>query len=221
MSKFKFDLIEPKKKDSVIETFGKLVGHKVSGGNNLRIVGAATFDAMNGLLKDFYGNLRSGIRVGREGSEDCMDYDSEGNKRNYRCFSLVWSDKNGKPVESKKLYVLYNGFSYSLREKTDYVRRRLAKLKQYQVIGGQYEQFWYGQSDSLRGAKIIANRNNELWDNWQGWHTPAIYRAEDCMLRECNGMLTKRDGVRMVVHNPDARPVVTNRGVELDDGYGY
>ena len=52
-------------------------------------------------------------------------------------------------------------------------------MKKYQVIGGQYESCWYGESDSIRGAKIIAGRNKEYWDNWQGWHTPAIYDASD------------------------------------------
>ena len=32
-------------------------------------------------------------------------------------------------------------------------------MKRYQVIGGQYESCWYGESDSLRGAKTIAKRN--------------------------------------------------------------
>lgn len=38
-------------------------------------------------------------------------------------------------------------------------------MKKYQVIGGQYESSWIGESDSLRGAKIIATRNMEYWDN--------------------------------------------------------
>ena len=50
-------------------------------------------------------------------------------------------------------------------------------MKKYQVIGGQYESCWIGESDSLHGAKIIATRNMEYWDNWQGWHKPCIYRA--------------------------------------------
>ena len=36
-------------------------------------------------------------------------------------------------------------------------------MKNYQVIGGQYEQHWYGESDSLRGAKSIATRHEEYW----------------------------------------------------------
>lgn len=81
-------------------------------------------------------------------------------------------------------------------------------MERYQVIGGQYEQYWYGESDSLRGAKIIANRNKEYWDNWQGWHTPQIYNKEDCELRVCSGMITMRDGSEMVFHKADAKPVV-------------
>ena len=57
-------------------------------------------------------------------------------------------------------------------------------MKKYQVIGGQYESCWIGESDSLHGAKIIATRNMEYWDNWQGWHIPSIYHAED--VEECN-----------------------------------
>lgn len=54
-------------------------------------------------------------------------------------------------------------------------------MKKYQVIGGQYYHHWYGESDSLHGAKVIAGRNKEYWDNWQGWHTPVVYAAEDVM----------------------------------------
>lgn len=35
-------------------------------------------------------------------------------------------------------------------------------MKKYQVIGGQYESKWYGESDSLRGAKCIATRHQEF-----------------------------------------------------------
>ena len=34
------------------------------------------------------------------------------------------------------------------------------------------------------GAKLIASKNREYWDNWQGWHTPKIYAAEDCIKGE-------------------------------------
>lgn len=52
-------------------------------------------------------------------------------------------------------------------------------MKNYVVIGGQYDAYCYGSSDSLHGAKMIASRSLEHWDNWQGWHYPDIYRAED------------------------------------------
>lgn len=68
-------------------------------------------------------------------------------------------------------------------------------MKKYQVIGGQYESRWYGESDSLRGAKIISTRNEEYWDNWQGWHKPSIYLAEDVEEIESVGRITTRDGV--------------------------
>ena len=52
-------------------------------------------------------------------------------------------------------------------------------MKKYVVIGGQYQSYAYGEADTLVGAKRIATANVEYWDNWHGWHYPAIYRAED------------------------------------------
>ena len=49
----------------------------------------------------------------------------------------------------------------------------------YYVIGGQYQYIFYGGAPTLIGAKRLANKNAEYWDNWQGWHIPKIYRAED------------------------------------------
>ena len=54
-------------------------------------------------------------------------------------------------------------------------------MKKYQVIGGQYVYTQYGESDTLRGAKMIASKNKEYWDNWHGWNTPKIYKASDCI----------------------------------------
>lgn len=51
----------------------------------------------------------------------------------------------------------------------------------YYVIGGQYEHYCYGGAETLIGAKRIAAKHEEYWDNWQGWHRPRIYRAEDCV----------------------------------------
>lgn len=64
----------------------------------------------------------------------------------------------------------------------------------YYVIGGQYESCCYGGAPTLIGAKRIANRNAEYWDNWQGWHTPSIYRAEDTEVIETAGWITRNDG---------------------------
>lgn len=77
----------------------------------------------------------------------------------------------------------------------------------YYVIGGQYEFFCYGASDSLRGAKQIAARNREYWDNWQGWHTPRIYKAEDVQTITSRGRITTPDGWDVIVPKPDAVPV--------------
>lgn len=54
------------------------------------------------------------------------------------------------------------------------------KNKGYYVIGGQYAAFNHGFRETLHGAKILATQKEEYWDNWQGWHKPAIYRTEDC-----------------------------------------
>lgn len=54
----------------------------------------------------------------------------------------------------------------------------------YYVIGGQYDYLCYGGAPTLTGAKRLANKSAEHWDNWQGWHIPRIYRAED--VQECN-----------------------------------
>lgn len=53
------------------------------------------------------------------------------------------------------------------------------KKMQYTVVGGQYFNYNYGSTPTLLGAKRLAGRNPEYWDNWAGWHVPAIYRAED------------------------------------------
>ena len=81
-------------------------------------------------------------------------------------------------------------------------------MKKYQVIGGQYEQNWIGESDTLHGAKVIAGKNKEFWDNMKDWTTPKIYLAENCERIECNGWITKADGQETIVHKPDAEPVV-------------
>lgn len=53
-------------------------------------------------------------------------------------------------------------------------------MKKYQVIGGQYMFCHYGEADTLKGAMRIARKHEEYWDNWQGWHVPSIYSADDC-----------------------------------------
>lgn len=52
----------------------------------------------------------------------------------------------------------------------------------FYVIGGQYHRYNHGGTPTLLGAKRLAAKSDEHWDNWQGWHRPAIYRAEDCRL---------------------------------------
>lgn len=52
-------------------------------------------------------------------------------------------------------------------------------MKKYSIIGGQYYYTVYGSSDTLHGAKCIAARHPEYWDNFQGWHVPAVYLSDD------------------------------------------
>ena len=53
------------------------------------------------------------------------------------------------------------------------------KNNKYYVIGGQYASYCYGGAPTLTGAKRLASKSAEYWDNWQGWHIPSIYAAED------------------------------------------
>lgn len=53
------------------------------------------------------------------------------------------------------------------------------KNKNFAIIGGQYAAYCYGFAPTLTGAKRLARKNLEYWDNWQGWHAPKIYKAED------------------------------------------
>ena len=59
-----------------------------------------------------------------------------------------------------------------------------AKEIKFYVIGGQHVAFNYGGAYTLEGAKRLASKHEEYWDNWQGWHKPKIFKAEDCTLRE-------------------------------------
>lgn len=71
------------------------------------------------------------------------------------------------------------------------------------MIGGQYEGYNHGGAATLLGAKRLARQHQEYWDNWQGWHTPAIYAAEDC--EEMHTMYGQRD----ILPKLDAQPVAT------------
>ena len=83
----------------------------------------------------------------------------------------------------------------------------MKKENMYSVIGGQYERYWYGDTPTLIGAKRLANKNCEYWDNWQGWHTPRIYRIEDTELITTHGWITSRDGAETRVPKPNAEPI--------------
>ena len=78
----------------------------------------------------------------------------------------------------------------------------------YYVIGGQYETHCYGGSPTLIGAKRLANKNKEYWDNWQGWHTPNIYAAEDTELIASNGSVTHYEGELIRAPKANAQPII-------------
>lgn len=61
----------------------------------------------------------------------------------------------------------------------------------YYVIGGQYNYICYGGTPTLIGAKRLANKNMEYWDNWAGWKTPKIYNADDTELVRVDGDMVR------------------------------
>ena len=79
------------------------------------------------------------------------------------------------------------------------------KREGYYVIGGQYEGYNHGWARTLLGAKRLAHKCQEYWDNWQGWHTPSIYAAKDCEWR------TTYYGREDILPAIDAQPVATYR----------
>lgn len=81
------------------------------------------------------------------------------------------------------------------------------KKDNYYVIGGQYEAVCYGGAPTLLGAKRLAGKSQEYWDNWQGWHTPAIYAAEDTQLIESCGRILTYDGEMIRVPKWGANPI--------------
>lgn len=58
------------------------------------------------------------------------------------------------------------------------------KKNNFAVIGGQYQSYCYGCTPTLLGAKRLAGKHEEYWDNWQGWHRPAVYKIEDTEIVE-------------------------------------
>lgn len=88
----------------------------------------------------------------------------------------------------------------------------MKKAINYYVIGGQYEHIAYGGTATLTGAKRLATASVEYWDNWQGWHKPSIYRADDCVEIESRGRITTRDGENIIVPRRGASPAYIWRG---------
>lgn len=81
------------------------------------------------------------------------------------------------------------------------------KMINYYVIGGQYETCCYGGTPTLIGAKRMATKCMEYWDNWQGWHKPNIYKAEDTVEIESRGRITTSDGQIIRVAKFGAVPI--------------
>lgn len=80
-------------------------------------------------------------------------------------------------------------------------------MKKYQIIGGQYESRHYEESNTLRGARRIATKHVEYWDNWQGWHKPCIYYAEDVIEVPSKGRITTQDDILIRVPKGGAMPI--------------
>ena len=85
-------------------------------------------------------------------------------------------------------------------------------MKNFYVIGGQYESVCYGGTDTLQAAKVLATKNAEYWDNWQGWNTPKIYAGADCETIESKGRITTRDGETIIVPKANTFPAWIKRG---------
>lgn len=77
----------------------------------------------------------------------------------------------------------------------------------YYVVGGQYRIYLYGYRDSLHAAKILATKNCELWDNWQGWNTPKIYEESDIEIIDDG--LGYNSNIEIV---PESRPYIKHNG---------
>lgn len=79
----------------------------------------------------------------------------------------------------------------------------------YYVIGGQYVKWCYGGANTIPAAKKIANDCVEYWDNHLGFHTPAIFRAEDTEVIVANGGTPGyREGAEYRVPVFGAEPIV-------------
>lgn len=93
----------------------------------------------------------------------------------------------------------------------------MANKINFYVIGGQYAQYNYGGSETLRGAKLIAAKHDEYWDNWQGWHRPCIYAAEDCFLAntQFNGeqMIHKREAIPVAEYDMERKSWISQQEV--------
>lgn len=55
----------------------------------------------------------------------------------------------------------------------------MKEQKNYYVIGGQYLYLCHGTASTLIGAKRLATKCVEYWENCQSFRYPKIYEAKD------------------------------------------
>ena len=79
------------------------------------------------------------------------------------------------------------------------------------VIGGQHEYVCYGGAPTYTGAKRMAAKNTERWDNRRGICRPAIHKAEDTT--EIDISFGRGHSGRMTIRVPkfDVQPMAGRR----------
>lgn len=81
------------------------------------------------------------------------------------------------------------------------------KKKNYYVIGGQFEEYCYGGTPTLLGAKRLAGKHLERADDPVRFVRPYIYRAEDTEVVEAKSFYANGMVVRKRVPKDDALPI--------------
>lgn len=84
-------------------------------------------------------------------------------------------------------------------------------MKRFQVIGGSLHIHRYGESDTLRGAKMIASKWGHTYEG--GLYKPSIYLTDDCE-KESPRNFTNPTGI---VPKKNAQPVSVWDGKTWED----